>query len=384
MIRGWCPDLHTPMPSGDGWLARIKPWQPRIVSAMLRKIADAATRHGNGLIELTSRGNIQIRGLTPDSALAFATEMVAAQLALPDISAERRRNVITSPLAGRDATCDPTTSAVAAALIQALIHADDLALLPGKFLFAVDGGGLLPLGDAGADIVLRAITGTWHISVGGKRCIRTDADHASQQAIALAHSCLTISRPPARTHSLRTRYSEAELFAGLGETHQMPQAASAMPIDIASLGLPFGRLDAETVANIADKHGDGTILLTPWRTVLLPGVLSQANLPGDFIRSPQDPRSRIIACPGQPSCANAHADIRADAARLAQSLSQKLHLSGCAKGCAHPGSAALTLVATPTGYNLIRHGSACDTPIATALSVQAAASMCATFDRTAA
>lgn len=24
-VRGWCPSLHEPMRSGDGWLARVKP-----------------------------------------------------------------------------------------------------------------------------------------------------------------------------------------------------------------------------------------------------------------------------------------------------------------------------------------------------------------------
>jgi precorrin-3B synthase len=81
----------------------------------------------------------------------------------------------------------------------------------------------------------------------------------------------------------------------------------------------------------------------------------------------------MIACPGSPACASAAADIRADADRLTTlvPLDGELHLSGCAKGCAHPGPAALTLVATAQGYTLIRNGRAGDPPEAEGLDIPA-------------
>jgi precorrin-3B synthase len=38
----------------------------------------------------------------------------------------------------------------------------------------------------------------------------------------------------------------------------------------------------------------------------------------------------------------------------------KIHISGCAKGCAHPAPAALTVVGTPAGCALIANGSVHD------------------------
>ena len=35
-----------------------------------------------------------------------------------------------------------------------------------------------------------------------------------------------------------------------------------------------------------------------------------------------------------------------------------IHISGCAKGCAHPAPAALTVVGTERGCGIVRHGSA--------------------------
>jgi precorrin-3B synthase len=42
-----------------------------------------------------------------------------------------------------------------------------------------------------------------------------------------------------------------------------------------------------------------------------------------------------------------------------------VHLSGCPKGCAYPGPAALTIVGEPNGCGLVVDGRARDQPVAT-------------------
>jgi len=83
------------------------------------------------------------------------------------------------------------------------------------------------------------------------------------------------------------------------------------------------------------------------------------------VTAADDPRLAIDACTGRPACPQAHADTRALATALAPHLGAgaSLHVSGCAKGCAHPGIAAITLVATDDGFDLIRNGSAGDKPL---------------------
>ena len=69
---------------------------------------------------------------------------------------------------------------------------------------------------------------------------------------------------------------------------------------------------------------------------------------------------------------------RADGARLAGYLGAgvvaavPVHVSGCAKGCAHPGPAALTLVGAEGRYDLVMDGRAGDMPVATGLGLDAA------------
>ena len=76
----------------------------------------------------------------------------------------------------------------------------------------------------------------------------------------------------------------------------------------------------------------------------------------------------MIACAGAPICESAHIAARDLAPLVAQaaapfvSSALQIHISGCAKGCAHPTPAALTVVGTPDGCTLIADGSPGDAP----------------------
>jgi precorrin-3B synthase len=76
-----------------------------------------------------------------------------------------------------------------------------------------------------------------------------------------------------------------------------------------------------------------------------------------------------VACAGAPICAAAEIPARALAptiGKAAQPLldgSLTLHLSGCAKGCAHPAPSALAVVGGRSGCGVIRNGTARDQPL---------------------
>src|ERR1700681_2698724 len=69
--RGACPGLSAPMQTGDGLLVRLMPAGAIALDA-LRTLCAEARRYGNGVIEITGRGSIQVRGLTAASAANFA------------------------------------------------------------------------------------------------------------------------------------------------------------------------------------------------------------------------------------------------------------------------------------------------------------------------
>ncbi len=142
--------LHS---APDGHLARIRVPGGRLRASQLQAIAKAA-QIGSGTIELTSRANLQLRGLEADASHELARVLAAAQL-FPSPAHDRVRNVIASPLCGRQERAHLDTDALVSELDRQLCADLTLSALPGRFLFAVDDGSGLALGH-GADIALAA------------------------------------------------------------------------------------------------------------------------------------------------------------------------------------------------------------------------------------
>jgi precorrin-3B synthase len=401
-IKGWCPTLLSPMESGDGWLARVKPSAGCVSADAARLIADAARRYGNGHIDLTSRANLQVRGLSPRSAEEFAGTIIAGCLASTDPSVEAVRNVMASPLGPDDPSAAFDSHALARDIEAILAEEPALWALPSKFGVVVDAGGALPLADITADIMVRPGEGglTVHLDGGTRATLCPPSSLAETvKAFALAFLRLSAERSdkPRRMRALVVAVGEEAIFAEAGlaaanaPTQLAPEAKS--PIRLISLveqvqsafgvGLPFGRIEADALHALADlshRYGDGSLRTTPWRALLLAGVSTrdETNLRDEvtalgLITDPTDPRLNIFACVGAPDCMSASVDARGDAARLAAAIraarDDSLHVSGCSKSCAHRGPASLTLVGRDGRYDLIRNGSAAGRPSLTGLTM---------------
>jgi precorrin-3B synthase len=129
-----------------------------------------------------------------------------------------------------------------------------------------------------------------------------------------------------------------------------------------AVALPFGQIEARRLAAFleqAERLGVAEIRLAPRRALILicrdsetARALRAAADAAGLIVDPGDPRLSISACPGAPACASGKIGTRALADSLAAvhrdllDGSIELHVSGCAKGCAHPAAAALTIVGT--------------------------------------
>jgi precorrin-3B synthase len=136
----------------------------------------------------------------------------------------------------------------------------------------------------------------------------------------------------------------------------------------ALVGLAFGQIESETLGFIASL-GPG-LRLTPWRMILVEGLQQLPEQEG-LVTRVDDPLLRVVACTGAPACPEAHAETRKLAASLAPRLAPgaRLHVSGCAKGCAHPSASDITLVGTPDGFDLVRNGSPRDASVQRGLTV---------------
>ena len=151
-----CPGLLALHPARDGHVARIRLPGGYVTGPRWRALAGLARDFGDGHLDLTSRGNVQLRGLRPGDAAELAQRAADAGL-LPSVAHDRARNIMASPLAGLAG--HPPLRPLVRALDAVLLRDAELAALPGRFLFSLDDGtggaglaacdvGLLLAGDA--------------------------------------------------------------------------------------------------------------------------------------------------------------------------------------------------------------------------------------------
>jgi precorrin-3B synthase len=121
---------------------------------------------------------------------------------------------------------------------------------------------------------------------------------------------------------------------------------------------PLGRLTSAQVSWVANRIADQAARITPWRSVVLPGlddaagVLDDAALLG-FGTDNGSPWLRVTACAGRPGCASALADVQADAVGFAARWPGRLvHVSGCARHCGRPAATEIDVTATSEGYQV--------------------------------
>jgi precorrin-3B synthase len=371
------------MASGDGLLVRLRLYGGVLDRTAARAIADLASRHGNGLIDLSARANLQIRGVS-DAALAPLQDALAALgLIDEDPEIEAIRNVMVSPLAGDDPSAHLDIRPLLAALDRRLRTDRALRALPGKFGFLIDDGGALPLPQDSADIAFVAESADrFAVCLGGHRAVLCAAEDVAHVAAWLAASFLRLRDGDRRMKSLVARIGVGALLAESGlppapaPDRPRPPARPLVyrafgPLACIGAGIPFGRLTAADLVTLADlaERAEGDLRLTPWRAILVVGrTVVPALLDGSgFITSEEDPLRAVAACPGHPACASGASDARADALLLAPAARRvgagiTLHVSACPKGCAMATAAAVTLVATGNGYDVIFDGRAGDPP----------------------
>jgi precorrin-3B synthase len=395
--RGACPGLSVPMPSGDGLLARLRLTDTISLPAFAALCA-AAQEFGNGVIEITSRGSIQIRGLTPASAPLFADAVTALTIA-----AEDGIPIHTNPLAGLAVEQIVNAGSVAADLRQTLAHTSLPARLSAKVSVAIDGGGALGLDSLAADVRLCAdlVNGAavFHVCVAGNAATAThlgviapaDGAEASRRLLEVIarHGRTARARDILATDGVAP--FTAALAGLLPPDHPIARRTPRTTEPIGwhllrdasfafGVGLAFGHADATTLerlAHAANNSGAAGIRAAADRALLVVGltaetapiVAAEAEKLGFVVRA-DDPRRYVVACPGAPVCAAAHIAARTlapavtEAARAHLDSDFRIHISGCAKGCAHAGAARFTVVGRHDGCAVVANGSVRDAPTA--------------------
>ncbi|MFD5825592.1 hypothetical protein [Lentzea sp. NPDC060358] len=319
-----CPgavELHA---AADGGLARIRVPGGTLTAARWDVVRAASTELGNGVIELTSRANLQLRGVT--DGLELGARLRAAGL-LPSVSHERIRNIIAAPLEDNQELVD--------SLDAALCADPALAALPGRFLVTVGAA----VSGLGGDF---GLVGNVLLLAGTDTGVRV---HDPVDAVVTAARLFQQLRGTAwRLSEVDDGVRKITAHFGAATAERITPAVTPVAPSPLTPGVPLGRLDAHQLAGVP-------LRLTPWRSLVVPAGTDTSGL----ITDPGSPWHGVSACTGRPGCAKSLSDVRADArAWLGTPHSRPVHWSGCSRRCGRPAGDVIEFVATGDGYEEIR------------------------------
>ena len=372
-----CPGALQTHAAADGGLARVRVPGGTLTAAQLRTLAAAARELGDGHLELTSRGNLQLRGLPTGAEAELGARLAEAGL-LPSATHERVRNLLASTLSGRADGGHLDVRPWVTALDAGLRADPGLAELPGRFLATLDDG----RGDVaglGGDVGLLAVSPTAVALVlgGVDSGLRAHPGDAVALALAAARAFLAERTAQGSTAWRLTELADgparvaARLGGPAGPSVEVPPAPVVGPVGAvgqhdgrtALIGvLPLGRLSADQADLLARLAAE--VQLTPWRSVVLPDLGEDAvdDAAVDLYRTgvvfdEASPWLRVTTCAGRPGCAKSLADVRADATTAAVTGAlpaggARQHWVGCERRCGRPSGEVVDVVATPTGYRI--------------------------------
>ncbi|MFF0397321.1 cobalamin biosynthesis protein CobG [Streptomyces sp. NPDC005248] len=379
-----CPGSLRLHRADDGALARVRIPGGVLDMRQADVLRKAARELGDGELHLTSRGNVQLRGLDADCGGRLA-ELIGAVGLLPSWSHERIRNVVASPLSGLDGRGRSDVRPWLTALDGLLCGSDKAAGLSGRFLFALDDG----RGDVdalGADVTLLGRgDGGARLRIGAAEAVlRVSGADAPRAALIAAETFVDTARQTGAWRVSELPFPAEELLAQVGT------ALRAVGVDAADclervppptapqepgyglvgtsgpaalcVGVPFGRLTGAQWESLTRAGGE--VRLTPWRSVVVTGVargaaaarLAEWGAAG-LVVGPDSAWTGVGACIGRPGCAKSLADVRGDVEAAVTAgdpgvARLPVYWSGCERRCGHPKGSWVDVVAVPGGYQV--------------------------------
>ncbi|MCV7031359.1 precorrin-3B synthase [Mycobacterium sherrisii] len=365
-----CPGALQVHQAADGALVRVRLPGGMITAPQLAALAAVSTTFGSGTLELTVRGNLQLRAITDVSAAARA---IADAGLLPSATHERVRNIVASPLTGRSggrADVRPWVNA-----LDGAICADPtLVELGGRFWFGIDDG-RADVSGLGADVGVHVGEDGCALLLAGRDTgLRMAVDDVVPTLIGVARRFLEIRGKAWRIDELD---DVADLLPGADLAAPTFTPVTRPPVGWivqdrpgqqgrVALGaaVPLGVLPARVAEYLAAI--EAPMVITPWRSVLvcdLDGDVADVALrvlaPLGLVFDENSPWLDVSACTGSPGCAHSAADVRADAANAVRTdhaaglAAGHSHFVGCERACGSPPTGQV-LVATGDGYRMLR------------------------------
>ncbi|MDV3125360.1 nitrite reductase [Mycobacterium sp. 21AC1] len=284
-----CPGVLRPWVAEDGLLVRLRLVGGLLHGGSLARLLRVSAEFGDGNIHLTSRANLQLRGLPDDGGQLPPSVLAAIESTglVPSRKHDLVRNILVSPqtgLAGGRVNLRPVAQCLDAAL-RADPH---LARLPGRFLFTLDDGRgdlidrLTGAGRRGTDLGLVALSESEvQLRVGDHWGEVVRLDESALHLVALAAAFLDV-RGTGDDAAWHLRELPAPLRTPLAADPRVPAPAPPLPYGPVPGGthrqVPDGLLRPEPARSLLEHSAseDAEFVVTPWHGILVPRTL-EAN-----------------------------------------------------------------------------------------------------------
>lgn len=356
IIKGWCPSYTKPALAKDGYFLRISPDKGYLSLKKTILICDLSIRFGNGLIDLTNRGRLQIRGIKEKNL-----ENIILILKQNKIIQNNNNHIIINPFWEKK-----DKNILFYQMLKSILS--KLPLLPDKFLFAVDLGQYPVLSSLPADIRLEH-------DENGKVIIRADGhlmgknitpDNLLENTITLSKYFVENSSKGIRrmSHLINTKPLSYEWC----QYYPAPSKFPSM-VDIGKLGIyygtKYGRIRSTDFKYLLKSSNPKRIRFTPFKSFIFEKGLDIVN--NTFLNRMENPVNDVHACPGKDSCSSSTINTYEIADKIRQLTNKGVHVSGCTKGCAFSKKSEITLVGNNGLIDVIYNGKSNDKPQVTSI-----------------
>ena len=385
-------------PAQNSFMCRLRIHGGMSSSTQFRGIARLAENFGGGYADVTTRANLQIRQIKPADTVNVLEGLCDLGIIARGSGADNIRNITASPTAGIDRQELIDTRPLARAMHYHILNHREMYGLPRKFNIAFDGGGTISALEDTNDIGFTAVqiaegkaipAGVYfRLALGG---ITGHKDFARDTGILLSEDeCVAVASSIVRVfidHGDRTDRKKARLkyvldkhgfdwFIEQTEKHLgrklrrfaladceprpkvMPHGHVGFHVQkqtglyYVGVVLPVGRMTGgqlRQLADIADRHGSGSIRLTVWQNLLISDIPA-ANIQAvkeeleaiGLHWSASSVRGALVACTGSAGCKFANANTKKHGLEITDYLDARLtfdapvnvHLTGCHHSCA--------------------------------------------------
>ncbi len=385
-------------PAQDSFMLRTRVAGCALTAYQFSGLADIAENFGGGYLDLTTRGNTQVREIMPKNTIATLTALDELGLTAKGSGADNLRNVTASPTSGFDPQEVLDVLPYARSMHHTILNNRDLYGLPRKFNVAFDNGGRVSVCADTNDIAFYAVRvgegqgvepGVYFrvqlCGITGHKQFASDCGVLIKpsQAVPLAAAMIRVfiengdrtNRKKARLKYLVDNWGQEKFLSETEKkiTFELPRFAleqceprgptmqhghigvydeKESGLNYVGVVVPVGRMmpkQVRAIAQLADMYGRGEIRLTAWQNLIIPGIkdadvetVKTAILEMGFHYKSTTVSGGLIACTGSAGCKFAASNTKSHAVQLANYLEAEIeldqpiniHLTGCHHSCA--------------------------------------------------